>query len=229
MTNKAQIAANRIFDHLPDAQTLPFERLTSLLRDNLLITKKKRCNCGDPNDQTQKIPTIYPIFPTEGEPSKGLYSSIPFAYISWIIPSNILPCIEVIETPIFHENLLFHSQDKDDIDRKLLPHGKAIIGSFKKVTIPVNKDEFKVIRKRALSQILDLSELNGHIYLSIFSEMPKILVGDSISRYQEGFETTQSMEPWEFQSNRVMPIMFHKKLFVFTLNCWILTKKDLNT
>ncbi len=227
MTIKEEIAANWIFDHLPSTQVLPYERLASLFRDNLLLTRNKRCYCNDSSTQTPKIPIIYPIFPTEGEASKGVFSSIPLAYISWINPSNALPFIEVIETPITFPDLLFQSEDKNDIEKKLLPQGKTIIGSFKKVTTPIQHVELKGIRIRALSKILELSESNAHIYLSIFPEMPKILVEDGDSRYQKDFETPQNMDSWEFQSKRVMPIVFHKKLFVFTLNCWILTRKDL--
>jgi hypothetical protein len=227
MTNNEQIAASWIFDRLPGTQILPFERLASLFRDNLLVPRNERCHC-DPSAKVQKFPIIYPIFPTEGEASKGLYSSIPFAYISWLIPSNALPRIEVIETPIIFPKIIFQAQDKDDIDTKLFPQGRAIIGSFRKVTSPIPHEELKIIRKRVLSKILELSESDAHIYLSIFSEMPKILVEDGVSRYQKGFEVPQNTDSWEFQSQRVMPIVLHKKLFVFALNCWVLTKKDLN-
>ncbi|APJ02524.1 hypothetical protein [Silvanigrella aquatica] len=228
MTNVAHIAANHILSRLPHTQLMPFERLAYLFRDNLLISRKKMCYCGDNHDQIKKFPMIYPVFPSEGEASKGLYSSIPFVYLSWMIPSHLLPRIEVIEVPIPFENLQFSEVDKDEIDKQLIPQGKTIIGVFKKVSLPLSTSEMAEMRKRVLSQILELSGKNAHIYLSIFSEMPKILVGHGISSYQDVFEIPQNRESWEFQSKRVMPIVFQKKLVVFTLNCWILTKKDLN-
>jgi hypothetical protein len=228
MTNYEQIAAKWIFEHLPNSQSLPYERLISLFRDNLLFTRNKKCYCNDSRNQAQKIPIIFPIFPSEGEASKGLYSSIPLSYISWVIPSNALPCIEVIETPVFFPDLIFHAQEKDEIEKKLLPQGKVVIGSFKKITDPISYDDLKKIRIRALSKILEISDADANIYLSIFPEMPKKLVEDGVSRYQKDFEVSQKMDSGEFQSKRIMPIMFHKKLVVFTLNCWILTKKDLN-
>lgn len=228
MTNKAYIAANRILNRLPDMQVLPYERLSTLFRENLLLFRKKDCYCADENEKIRKIPVIYPIFPSEGEATKGLYSSLPFAYISWYIPSNALPCIEVIETPISFSPLLFQAKDKDEIDKTLNPSGKAVIGSFKKVTDSNMSEELSSIRKRVLSKILEISNSNALIYLSIFRDMPKILVEDNFSRYQQGFEVSQNLESWEFQSQRMMPILFQKKLYVYTLDCWILTKKDLN-
>jgi len=228
MTHEAYIAANRVFNSISNLQVVPYERLASLFRENLLILRKKDCHCEDKNEKIVKIPNIYPLYPTEGSASKGLYSSLPYAYISKYTPSNALPIIEVIETPIPYSKMLFYSKDKDEIDKIISPHGKSIVGSYKKVTIPIINEEISLIRKRALLKILEVSNKNALIYLSIFRDMPKILVGDGFSRYQQGFEVSQNKTGWEYQSERIMPILFQKKLYVYFLDCWVLTKKDLN-
>lgn len=227
MTYKEYIAAIRVFNHFPDMQNVPYERLASLFRENLLLLRKKDCYCEDDVGNIPKIPIIYPVFPTTGEASKGFYNSLPFAYISWYIPSNALPIIEVIETPIPHSELIFNSKEKEEIDKALSPKGISIIGIFEKVTDPILNTGLTSIRKRALSKILEISNKNAVIYLSIFRDVPKILVEDSFSSYQQGFEVSQNLNGWAYQSKRTMPIMFQKKLYVYTLDCWALSKKDL--
>lgn len=228
MTIKARIAANRIIANLPDKHILPLERLATLFRSHLFLSRKNKCYC-DEEENICKLPIIYPIYPSSGETSLGLYNSLPFVYVAWLVPSRALPYIEVIETPIFYKEIIFSEKDKDEIDKSLSPHGKTLIALYKKVTIQELHNEIKGIRQRALLKILEISGYDTHIYLSIFPEMPKLLVEDGVSRYLGNYAERDIEVPWVFQSQRMIPLTFQRRLFVFTLNCWILTKKDLNT
>lgn len=228
MTNTEQIAVNWITNNLPTKHDLHLERLSLFYRNNLLIRRFNKCHCDDPNDQIKKIPIVYTIYPSTGEANKGIYNSIPLSYTSWLMPSNALPYIEVIETPVISKDLIFYGEEKEAIEKKLQHQGIVIIGEYKKITNPISQVDLKKIRIRALSKILEISNTNAHIFLSVFPNMPKMLVEDGNSSYQLDHEKTPFMDSWEFQSKRLMPIMFHKKLFVVTLSCWILTRKDLN-
>jgi hypothetical protein len=175
-----------------------------------------------------KIPVIFPIFPSTGEASHGIYRVLPFAYLAWKIPSQALPYVEVIEVPMFYKELLNKEKTQEEMDKSLLPSGKTIIGSFKKITPDNLHREILQIRQRILRKILDISECDSHIYLSIFSEMPKILVEEGFSRYFEAKLKLLDEVSWEYQSQRCVPIKLHQKLLVFYLDCWVITKKDLN-
>ena len=81
---------------------------------------------------------------------------------------DALPIIEVIETPIPHNELIFNSMEKEEIDKALSPKGISIIGSFEKVTYPILNAGLTSIRKRALSKILEISNKNLFSLLILF-------------------------------------------------------------
>jgi hypothetical protein len=230
MTNIARIAAIQIWNKLPQMQRIQLDRLELVFKNSLIRPRKNYGNCYCPTPETQniKLPILFPIYPHEGQASKGYYTSIPLAYISWFIPSQALPRIEVLETPIIDDSLIYQNEDKDNLDKFLFPLGKTVIGSFQKLEFPMQLRTLNQIRKRVLSKILEISATNANLFLSIFSEMPKILVEDDNSRYQQELTEAKAQGSWQFQSERLMPVILNNKLCVFKLYCWILTKNNLS-
>ncbi|KAB8030813.1 hypothetical protein [Fluviispira multicolorata] len=225
MTHEARIAANRLFDYLPYSKILPNLWKENLLLNNFVLSRKAVCHCED--YLTTNIPVIYPIFPSTGESAKGLFSSLSFAYISWIVNSRTLPHIEVIEVPIFMNEILFENQEREKLERSLSPQGITVIGSYTKVTNENYIFELLQIRKRVLTKIFEFSHNTSYIYLSIFSNLPKSLVEEKDSRYLSAIDELENKTSWAFQSQRLMPITYQKEVLLFSLKCWILTKKDL--
>ncbi|BBH51714.1 hypothetical protein [Fluviispira sanaruensis] len=225
MTHEVRIAANKLFDSLPHLKLLPNIWKDNLLLNNLVTKRKLKCHCDDNIDTN--IPLFYPIFPSTGESIRGIYDTLPFAYISWKVNSKTLPYIEVIEVPICFDDFQFKCQEKEIIEKGLSPHGKVVIGSYNKVTDANFKNEMISLRKRVLTKIYEFCPTATYICLSIFSNLPKSLVEEKKSRYLTSIDYLEKQISWEFQSDRFIPIKYQNKVLLTVLKSWILTQKDL--
>lgn len=230
MTKEAFIAANRIISTLPIAQIIPLERKVSITKNNFLLNRKKSCYCEDDSEEIIKIPNIYPIYSPEGLSSHGFYSSVPLVYISWLIPSNLLPIIEVIETPIQFTSMIFNKKEKTEIDKHISLFGESFIISSKKILFPLNIEYLYKIRKLVLNKIIEISKKNAIIRLSIFEDLPKILLHDNSSKINEESMIMHAYQNvGSYHTKRCMPLYFNRSLVTYNLHSWVLTKKELNS
>lgn len=231
MTNEAVIAANRILNVLPTAQYLSLERKVTVIKNSLLFLRRNHCHCDDESEKIIKIPTIFPIFATEGLVLHGYYSSVPLAYISWLIPSNLIPVLEVIETPLFYTSMIFKKKEKFDIDKTLLTFGESFIISSKKVTFPCDIQLLNCIRTKVLIKIMELSNKNAMIRLSIFEDLPKIILTTNsifLNPEEDMRPQAQLNDLGTYHTKRLMPLIHNKQLIKYNLHSWLITKKDLN-
>ncbi len=230
MTKEAFIAANRILNTLPITQIIPLERKVSISKNNFLLNRKKSCYCDDDSEEIVKIPNIYPIFSAEGTQSHGFYSSFPLAYISWLVPSHLIPIIEVIETPIQFTSMIFSKKEKTEIDKCLSLFGESLIISSKKISFPCDINDLYKTRKLVLNKVLEISKKNAIIRLSIFEDLPKILLQ---ANYSQITEESMIMHAYQnvgsYHSKRCMPLYFNRSLVTYNLHSWVLTKKELNS
>ncbi|MGY3803210.1 hypothetical protein ACWNT8_03985 [Pigmentibacter ruber] len=230
MTTQAFIAAKKLFDALPLTYIIPKEREKSLLRYNNLSKRKNSCSCDEDLHEIVKIPNIYPIFPSEGNMGHGYYTSIPITYVSWIIPSQLIPIIEVIEIPIPYTSLLFSEIEKENIDRCLNSTGRSLIIHAKKLIFPIDFNMLNKIRRIVLNKIIEYNENNAIIYLSIFEEMPKILQDNKVTEVRERISTLNNSTNFGiYHSKRIVPTIEKGELVTSTLHCWTITKQDLNS
>lgn len=206
-----------------------FWKLKEIRNQNLFSGKKKnmsnmKCTCPEESDNVLIVPVFFPLFPSGGQTCLGEYSVFPFFYLITVNESKAFPIIELLEVPILSKSLHFDRMEKEVIENNLMGFGKSYIVSQNKITNENLTDELFYVRKKVVSRVSSITSKSATIIFSAFSHLPKEIFNVDYLGYFSACENWNKNTTWPFQSEKKIPVINNRKVFLFTLSSWALGK-----